>query len=96
MSILNRRVHITVSGRVQGVFFRAATRREAERLGLTGWVRNLPDGAVELTVEGAAGAVDRLIRWCQSGPALARVDRCRVEEGTPTAEYTVFTVLRDD
>lgn len=96
MTILKRRVLITVSGRVQGVFFRAATRREAERLGLTGWVRNLPDGAVELTAEGEAGAVDRLIRWCQSGPTLARVDRCRVEEGAPTAEYSAFTVLRDD
>lgn len=63
-----------VEGRVQGVGYRAATRREAQRLGLTGWVRNLPDGRVELLASGSPEALDALERWLWQGPAFARVD----------------------
>jgi acylphosphatase len=64
-----------VTGRVQGVFFRQSTRVEAERLAVTGYARNLPDGSVEVAAFGAAPAVQELCRWLQAGPKTARVDR---------------------
>jgi len=63
-----------VSGRVQGVAFRAHTQREAEALALTGHARNLPDGRVEVVVHGDAQAIERLAEWLRRGPPLARVD----------------------
>jgi acylphosphatase len=69
------RAHLAVSGRVQGVAFRAATAEEAERIGgLTGWVRNLPDGRVEVLAEGERRAVEALVAYCRRGPRAARVD----------------------
>lgn len=67
------RAHVLVLGRVQGVGFRAAAWEEARALGLAGWVRNRPDGGVELLAEGEEAAVERLVRWCHDGPAGARV-----------------------
>jgi acylphosphatase len=67
-------VRCVVSGRVQGVFFRAAARDEARRLGLTGWVRNMLGGRVELTASGPSTAVDNLVAWLRRGPPMARVD----------------------
>ena len=58
---------VVVTGRVQGVFFRAAMREQADRLGVTGWVRNEPDGSVRAHLEGPDGAVDRLVDWCAQG-----------------------------
>jgi acylphosphatase len=75
-----KRVRVYVSGKVQGVFFRDSTRERAERLGVSGWVRNLPDGRVEAVFEGEAGAVDELVRWCHEGPPHARVEGVEVEE----------------
>lgn len=66
---------LTVSGRVQGVSFRAYAEREAARLGLTGWVRNEPDGTVAIHAEGDEAALEQLVRWAEEGPRLARVDR---------------------
>lgn len=66
-------VHILVEGLVQGVWYRASTRREALRLNLKGWVRNLPDGRVEILAQGSPAAVDELCRWCQTGPPGAEV-----------------------
>ena len=65
---------LLVSGRVQGVFFRAWTEQRAKALGLAGWVRNLDDGLVEVHAEGPAQALDALERACRDGPADARVD----------------------
>lgn len=62
-----------VSGRVQGVFFRASTREQALRLGLSGYARNLADGRVEVLAHGDAAAIDALAQWLQQGPPLARV-----------------------
>ncbi len=67
--------HLLIQGRVQGVGYRYVTRREAERLGLTGWIRNRRDGNVEAVVSGPAEAVFQLIEWCNSGPPAARVNR---------------------
>lgn len=69
-----KRVHVWISGRVQGVFFRASTRKSARRLGLSGWVRNLSDGRVEALAEGPEAEVNRWLEWCRSGPPVARVD----------------------
>lgn len=63
---------------MQGVYFRAETRSQARRLGLGGWVRNLPDGSVEAVAEGERGAVEELVRWCRKGPPAARVDDVEV------------------
>ncbi len=68
------RVHLLVSGRVQGVAFRAYTVDEARALGLSGWVRNLPDGRVEVLAEGERGAVEGLVQFCHRGPPAACVD----------------------
>ncbi len=75
---LKVRAHVYVSGRVQGVFFRTETQDEATRHGLTGWVRNLPDGRVEAVFEGDKDKVDRLIEFCRQGPPGARVSKVDV------------------
>ena len=75
-----------VSGRVQGVFFRDTCRREAERHGLAGFVRNLPDGDVEAAFEGPADAVERLVAWCRSGPPRAVVTDVAVRDEAPLGE----------
>jgi acylphosphatase len=77
------RVRVVVSGHVQGVFFRARCAERARRLGLGGWVRNLPDGRVEAVFEGTEPQVDRMIEWCGRGPPGARVDAVQTEEQEP-------------
>lgn len=74
---------VVVHGAVQGVFFRDSCRREAERLGVAGWIRNEPDGTVAGHFEGSADAVDELVRWCHDGPPRARVQRVDVVESEP-------------
>ena len=76
-----RRVRVT--GRVQGVFFRAWTAEQAERLGVAGWVRNCRDGSVEALVQGEAGAVEALIDALHRGPPAARVERVEVADAEP-------------
>jgi acylphosphatase len=80
------RVRVVVTGRVQGVFFRDSCREQARAEGLGGWVRNRGDGAVEAEFEGPRPAVDRLIAWCRSGPARARVDAVEHTEIPPTGD----------
>jgi acylphosphatase len=87
-----RRARAIVSGRVQGVSYRASTAAEARRLGLAGWVRNLPDGRVELEVEGPADLVAQLLTWCDRGPPSARVTSVDVEEQAPTGAETAFSI----
>jgi acylphosphatase len=66
--------HVYVCGQVQGVFFRDSTREKAEQLGLTGWVKNLPDGRVEALFEGPSEKVREMVRWCKEGPSHAEVE----------------------
>ena len=75
--------HVRVTGRVQGVFFRAWTRDEAETLGVTGWIRNCSDGSVETHVEGRADDVHELIETIREGPPGARVDKVEIETADP-------------
>ncbi len=77
------RIHVFVSGKVQGVGYRYATVSEARKLGLGGWVRNLPDGRVEAVFEGTKEAVERIIVWCDRGPAPALVSDVEVEYREP-------------
>jgi len=85
-------VRVVVSGRVQGVFFRASTREQGERLGLTGWVRNRRDGGVEAHVQGSPAAVEAMVAWCRSGPAPARVERLACEPAAADPSLTRFTI----
>ena len=72
-------VHIIVYGHVQGVFFRASAQTQASELGITGWVRNLQDGTVEVYAEGNQDVLDHFIEWCQKGPSSAKVSRCDLD-----------------
>ena len=72
--------HLRITGRVQGVYYRASMTEEATRLGLQGWVRNRQDGSVEALAQGPASAVQALIDWAHQGPRLARVDEVLVME----------------
>jgi acylphosphatase len=90
MATMSVRVYIT--GRVQGVCYRAETRQQACNLGLTGWVKNLPDGQVEILAEGEEQRVRDLISWCRQGPPRSRVDL--IEESTEkyTGEFNSFSI----
>lgn len=90
----NARVHVIVSGRVQGVFFRDETRRAAEKNGVAGWVRNLPDGTVEALFEGQASAVDAMIQWCHQGSPHSRVVDVQVEKQAYVGDMNDFTIRR--
>jgi protein-L-isoaspartate(D-aspartate) O-methyltransferase len=85
-------VRANVRGRVQGVYFRASAQREARRLGVRGWARNLNDGSVELHAEGERAAVDALLTWCASGPAQAEVERVEVDDTEPEPGLVDFAV----
>ncbi|MCD2449639.1 acylphosphatase [Methylicorpusculum oleiharenae] len=74
-----KQVRILVSGRVQGVYFRAFTQKKAKNLGITGYAKNLSDGRVEIVASGSEDAVDQLIKWCYKGPITARVDHVETE-----------------
>lgn len=78
MSSQQIRAHVIVHGRVQGVFFRYETQNAATQRGVTGWVRNLPDGTVEAVFEGSESDVKRTLKWCEGGPPAARVDKLDV------------------
>jgi acylphosphatase len=73
--------NIRVSGKVQGVFFRASTKEKANELEIKGFVRNEPDDSVYIEAEGEAENLKQFINWCHKGPEFARVDRCEVKEG---------------
>ncbi len=81
-----------ISGRVQGVFFRYHTEQLARRLGVRGWVRNLPDGRVEAVFEGTKDRVDQMIEFCHRGPPAAVVRRVDVKWETPTDEFHDFEI----
>ena len=85
-----RAVRIVVEGRVQGVGFRSAAQRQASLLGINGWVRNAPDGTVEIHAECGDDVLELFLSWCRVGPASARVDGIRVED-VPAEGSTGFT-----
>ncbi|WP_139924411.1 acylphosphatase [Hymenobacter sp. DG01] len=84
-----------VQGHVQGVFYRQSTRTEARRLGLTGTVRNNPDGSVTVEAEGPAEALSALEHWCRQGPPAARVELVEARSG-PVQGYREFEIIRGE
>ena len=88
-----KRIHAVVHGRVQGVWFRDHTLKEARRLGLVGWVRNCIDGTVEVVAQGEPEQVEALLSWLHQGSPLAEVTRVDWQEEPVANDLTVFTVL---
>ena len=87
-----KRVRAIVTGRVQGVWFRARTQDEAKRLGVTGFVRNLADGTVEIVARGEDGLVDALMGWARQGPPMAEVAGLRISEIAEDEDFATFEV----
>ena len=81
-----------ISGRVQGVWFRASTRDKAEQLGLTGWVKNTYDGNVEAVFEGEEETIEEMIAWCHEGPSLSDVTNVKVNYGDFSGEFEKFNI----
>ena len=87
------RVHVLIDGLVQGVAYRFFAEKYASRLGVTGWVRNLPDGRVEVLAEGSAERIETLLERLKEGPSLARVDVFDVRREPATAEFKDFRIV---
>lgn len=88
-----KQLQLFIRGRVQGVYFRASAQREARRLGLTGWVRNRADGAVEILAEGEEAQIRELYGWAQKGPSAARVERVDTRWRSYTGEFPEFRIV---
>ncbi len=87
-----RRVHIHVSGTVQGVYYRLTMQKSAAAHDVVGWVRNMEDGRVEAVIEGDADGVERVLEWCARGPGAAKVDGVSSAEEEPTGEFASFDI----
>lgn len=92
MSEQIKRIHAVVHGRVQGVYFRQTTCEQANKLGLSGWVRNMANGTVETEFQGAVGTVSSLLDWLAQGPSLAKVSRVDSREEEPVPGESGFVV----
>jgi len=88
----NKRVHVIIGGRVQGVFFRMETQRAAESYQINGWVKNRPDGRVEAVFEGDSDQVGRMIQWCWKGSPMSRVDGVDITEEAYTGDFSDFKI----
>ncbi len=90
---MKKRVVLKIYGRVQGVFFRDSSRRKAKELNLSGWVRNEPDGIVQIVTEGEEKDLKELIKWCRAGGTeYARVDKVNIEWLEPSGQFNSFIV----
>lgn len=86
------RVHIIVKGLVQGIFFRVGAKEKARQLGITGWVRNLDSGKVEIVAEGEKKKLEELVEWCNKGPSSARIEEIKTEWQSCKAEFKNFDI----
>lgn len=89
---MRSRVILTITGEVQGVFFRHQTKMEAEKLGLTGWVRNEDDGSVKIVAEGTEENLQKLIEWCKKGTEFSKVEKGEVEWSGAREEFVNFEI----
>ena len=89
----NVRIHLIIEGRVQGVWFRDSTRREAITLGISGWVKNRRDGGVEVVGEGPEDRIRKLVAWCQHGPTAAQVSRVLETSEEWRGEFSSFDIV---
>lgn len=87
-----KHLNIKVYGQVQGIFFRATAKEEAEKLGIKGFARNEPDGTVYIEAEGDKDNLDKFFAWCQKGPSLAKVEKVKITEG-PLKNFSGFEVI---
>lgn len=90
---MQKHISIKVSGRVQGVYYRASTHEEAQRLGLKGFVKNEPDGSVYIEAEGDDAVLNALVAWCKQGPPAAHVTNVEIQKGIWKG-FTEFAVKR--
>jgi acylphosphatase len=88
-----RTIHIRISGKVQGVFFRASAKEIADKLKIAGWVKNTLEGDVEIVAEGASGSIEKFIQWCKKGPPKAIVSHLDYKETEP-AELKNFSIVK--
>jgi acylphosphatase len=93
MNNQNIKVHIFISGRVQGVFFRQFTQKKAQELGLVGWVKNLADGRVEAVIEGDKEKIDKLLTYLKQGPPLSKVENVKIDYQKHQEEFKDFSIL---
>ncbi len=91
---MNVRKYVLVSGKVQGVFFRSSTKKRADELRLTGWVRNLDDGRVEAVFEGEQERVEKMVKWCRKGSSYAVVNEIQVISEEYKGEFNDFSIRR--
>jgi len=91
---MKRAIKIKVLGKVQGVFFRASTKKYADQLGVKGWVRNETDGSVQIIAESEMDNIDRFIKWCYRGPEFAVVEKVIVSDEVEVKNYESFEVRR--
>ena len=88
------RVHIFVSGKVQGVYYRQNTLQKAQELGIFGWVRNLSDGRVESVMEGSRSDIDKVLAWCKEGPLGAKVEEVKFIDEPYKNEFSTFDIIK--
>ena len=86
------RAHLIIKGRVQGVWYRANTKEQACILGIKGWVKNLPDGSVEVVFEGDKKKVEEMIQWCHQGPKLSQVESVDIQWEKPAKQNDTFKI----
>jgi acylphosphatase len=86
-------LHLIIKGHVQGVFYRASAKDAAEELGVTGWIKNTPDGEVEALASGSQEKIEQFVEWCKKGPRRARVSEVIVNEGDEK-HFEEFSVIR--
>lgn len=86
-------VKILIFGRVQGVFFRSNAKLQADKLGITGWIRNLPNGAVEITAQGSREDLEKLISWCRRGSLFAKIERVKINWIKPKEFFSSFGII---
>lgn len=89
---MNSRAIVNIKGTVQGVFYRSSTETEANKLNLTGWVRNCPDGSVQALFEGDKTSIDQVIEWCRIGPQKARVSELNSRWEEYKNEFNTFSI----
>ena len=87
-----KRVHLIISGRVQGVDYRYSTYHQAISIGAKGWVRNIPNNKVEIIFEGEEPELNKMIQWCYQGPPMARVDNIEITEQKFKNEFKDFSI----
>lgn len=87
-------IHLLIKGKVQGVFFRASTKEMAEKLDIRGWVKNTPEGNVEVWAQGDEVALEKFIAWCRKGPSQAIVAHVEIKRNLPDEEFDRFRIAR--